>query len=326
MKIQILALLIMSLIATACNAGSANADNRTAEQVVAVSYPQFNADSAYNFVETQVNFGPRVPGTSGHKKCAQWIVGQLNNFNADTIIEQPATLTAFNGDRLPIINIFAQYNKNATKRILLLAHWDTRPWADAETDPAKHNTPIPGANDGGSGVGVLLEIARNLSHKMPTIGVDLLFTDAEDYGDTGGDDNSWCLGTQYWIKNMPYDATNRPMYGILLDIVGGLDARFYREGFSDYLAPHIVNKVWATANAAGYSNIFINSQRGAVTDDHVYINNSGIPCIDIIECANPATGSFPSTWHTLNDDMKSIDRNSLKAVGQTVINTIYNEK
>lgn len=125
---------------------------------------------------------------------------------------------------------------------------------------------------------------------------------------------------------MPYDATNRPMYGILLDIVGGLDARFYREGFSDYLAPHIVNKVWATANAAGYSNIFINSQRGAVTDDHVYINNSGIPCIDIIECANPATGSFPSTWHTLNDDMKSIDRNSLKAVGQTVINTIYNEK
>lgn len=326
MKIQILALLIMSLIATACNAGSANADNRTAEQVVAVSYPQFNADSAYNFVETQVNFGPRVPGTSGHKKCAQWIVGQLNNFNADTIIEQPATLTAFNGDRLPIINIFAQYNRNATKRILLLAHWDTRPWADAETDPAKHNTPIPGANDGGSGVGVLLEIARNLSHKMPTIGVDLLFTDAEDYGDTGGDDNSWCLGTQYWIKNMPYDATNRPMYGILLDIVGGLDARFYREGFSDYLAPHIVNKVWATANAAGYSNIFINSQRGAVTDDHVYINNSGIPCIDIIECANPATGSFPSTWHTLNDDMKSIDRNSLKAVGQTVINTIYNEK
>lgn len=326
MKIQILALLIMSLIATACNAGSANADNRTAEQVVAVSYPQFNADSAYNFVETQVNFGPRVPGTSGHKKCAQWIVGQLNNFNADTIIEQPATLTAFNGDRLPIINIFAQYNKNATKRILLLAHWDTRPWADAETDPAKHNTPIPGANDGGSGVGVLLEIARNLSHKMPTIGVDLLFTDAEDYGDTGGDDNSWCLGTQYWIKNMPYDATNRPMYGILLDIVGGLDARFYREGFSDYLAPHIVNKVWATANAAAYSNIFINSPRGAVTDDHVYINNSGIPCIDIIECANTATGSFPSTWHTLNDDMKSIDRNSLKAVGQTVLNTIYNEK
>jgi hypothetical protein len=116
------------------------------------------------------------------------------------------------------------------------------------------------------------------------------------------------------------------MYGILLDIVGGLDARFYREGFSDYLAPNIVNKVWATANAAGYGNIFINTQRGAVTDDHFHINAAGIPCIDIIECANPATGSFPSTWHTLNDDMKSIDRNSLKAVGQTVINTIYNEK
>ena len=326
MKIQLIALLIMSIIATACNAGSANVDNRTAQSVATTSYPQFNADSAYNFVAAQVDFGPRVPGTSAHKNCAQWIVSQLKQFNADTIIEQQATLKAFNGDRLPIINIFAQYNPNATKRVLLLAHWDTRPWADAETDPAKHKMPIPGANDGGSGVGVLLEIARNLSLKAPAVGVDLLFTDAEDYGNTGGDDNSWCLGTQYWVKNMPYDASNRPMYGILLDIVGGLDARFYREGFSDYLAPNIVNKVWATANAVGYGNIFVNTQRGAVTDDHFHINAAGIPCIDIIECANPATGSFPSTWHTLNDNMKSIDRNSLKAVGQTVINTIYNEK
>lgn len=314
-------------MATACNAGSISENKgQDSKQAASMVSQKFNADSAYNFVATQVDFGPRVPGTPGHKKCAQWIVDRLQQFQADTIMEQRTTVTAFNGDRLPIVNIFAQYNRQATKRILLLAHWDTRPWADAEIDPAKHNTPIPGANDGGSGVGILLEIARNLSQKRPTVGVDLLFTDAEDYGNSGGDDASWCLGTQYWVKNMPYDLNNRPVYGILLDIVGGLNARFYREGYSDYLAPQIVNKVWASANAAGYGNIFVNVQRGAVTDDHYHINSVGIPCIDIIECANEATGSFPSTWHTLNDNMKSIDRNSLKAVGQTVLNTIYNEK
>ena len=309
-----------------CNAGSQSkqADNVQSRQ--AISVIDFNADNAYDYIKKQLEFGPRVPGTEGHKQCAEWLVGELKQQGADTIIEQKTTVTAFNGDKLPINNIFAQYNKKANKRVLLLAHWDTRPWADAEKDKSKHNTPIPGANDGGSGVGVLLEIARCMSQKQPSIGVDILLVDAEDYGAMGGDDKSWCLGTQYWVKNMPYEMTKRPIYGILLDIVGGVDAKFYREYFSERLASRINDKVWAIANASGYSSQFINRTEGALTDDHYHINMAGIPCIDIIECANPLTGAFPPTWHTLKDDINSIDKKSLKAVGQTVLNTIYNEQ
>lgn len=326
MKIYIVALLLLGLITSSCNAGSKNnqADNVSAQQ--SITAIEFNADSAYDFVKKQVDFGPRVPGTSGHHQCAIWLVNELTRYGADTVIEQKSTVTAFNGDELPINNIFAQFNKVATRRILLLAHWDTRPWADAEKDKSKHNTPIPGANDGGSGVGVLLEIARCIGQKRPSIGVDILFTDAEDYGTSGGDDKSWCLGTQYWVKNMPYAMGQLPAYGILLDIVGGVDAKFYREYFSERFASRINDKVWAVANVSGYGSKFINRTEGAVTDDHYHINMAGIPCIDIIECANPMTGSFPPTWHTLKDDMTSIDRNSLKAVGQTVLNTIYNEQ
>lgn len=326
MKIYNIALLLLTLITSSCNADSKNnkADNVSTQQsIVAI---EFNADSAYSYVKKQVDFGPRVPGTEGHRQCAGWLVDKLSRYGADTIIEQKTIVTAFNGDKLPINNIFAQFNKTAQKRILLLAHWDTRPWADAEKDKSKHNIPIPGANDGGSGVGVLLEIARCLGEKQPTIGVDILFTDAEDYGASGGDDKSWCLGTQYWVKNMPYEVGQLPIYGILLDIVGGIDAKFHREYFSERFASRINDKVWAMANASGYSSRFINRTEGAVTDDHYHISMAGIPCIDIIECANPMTGSFPPTWHTLKDDMNSIDRSSLKAVGQTILNTIYNEQ
>ncbi len=326
MKIYNIALLLLTLITSSCNAGSKNskADNLSVQQSIAMM--EFNADSAYSYVKKQVDFGPRVPGADSHRQCANWLIGTLNRHGADTIIEQKTIVTAFNGDKLPINNIFAQYNKNAKRRVLLLAHWDTRPWADAEKDKSKHNIPIPGANDGGSGVGVLLEIARCLGQRQSAIGVDILFTDAEDYGASGGDEKSWCLGTQYWVKNMPYSEEQLPMYGILLDIVGGIDAKFHREYFSERFASRVNDKVWAMANASGYSSRFVNSTEGAVTDDHYHINMAGIPCIDIIECVNPLTGSFPPTWHTLKDDMNSIDRNTLKAVGQTVLNTIYNEQ
>jgi len=219
-----------------------------------------------------------------------------------------------------------QFNKDAVKRVLLLAHWDTRLWADAEADASKHSTPIDGANDGGSGVGVLLEIARCLGVEKPTIGVDILFVDAEDYGQSQGDDeNTWCLGTQYWIKNLPYTPGSIPEYGILLDMVGGKDAKFHREYASQYLAGHIVDKVWTMAVASGYGNVFVNEVGGSVMDDHVYVNQANIPCIDIIENNNPSTSSFNPTWHTLNDNMSNIDRQSLKAVGQTVLNLIYQE-
>lgn len=327
MKIQLLALAVLIAIATACSAGSSTTqETTTTPQSNQLPQVQFMADSAYKYIQAQLDFGPRVPGTKAHNRCADYLVETLRSYGADTVLQQKTTVVAFNGDKLPINNIMARYNVSAPKRLLLVAHWDTRPWADAETDASKHSKPIPGANDGGSGVAVLLEIARNLGLNAPSVGVDMLFTDAEDYGNTGGDDNSWCLGTQYWVENMPYTPATMPVLGILLDIVGGIDAKFYREYFSEYYAPQVNDIIWAEAASAGFGDKFPNERRGAVTDDHVYINQAGIPCIDIIECANPATGSFPPTWHTLDDDINSIDRNSLKAVGQVVMNTIYKQK
>ncbi len=327
MKIQLLALAVLIAIATACSAGSSTTqETTTTPQSNQLPQVQFMADSAYKYIQAQLDFGPRVPGTKAHNRCADYLVEALRSYGADTVLQQKTTVVAFNGDKLPINNIMARYNVSAPKRLLLVAHWDTRPWADAETDASKHSMPIPGANDGGSGVAVLLEIARNLGLNAPSVGVDMLFTDAEDYGNTGGDDNSWCLGTQYWVENMPYTPATMPVLGILLDIVGGIDAKFYREYFSEYYAPQVNDIIWGEAASAGFGDKFPNERRGAVTDDHVYINQAGIPCIDIIECANPATGSFPPTWHTLDDDINSIDRNSLKAVGQVVMNTIYKQK
>lgn len=326
MKFINIILLSLSLLVVACSAKTEEKPTVAPKKVAVESPVEFNADSAYNYVKAQVNFGPRVPGTQGHIRCAQYLVDELKRCGVDTVIEQKTTVTAFNGDKLPINNIMGQVNKDAMSRVLLLAHWDTRPWADAEEDKSKHNTPIPGANDGGSGVGVLLEIARCLQIKRPTIGVDILFVDAEDYGTSFGAENTWCLGTQYWVNNMPYKQGRVPQYGILLDMVGGIDAKFHREYLSQYLAPSVVDKVWGMASALEYGNVFANQIGGSIVDDHMYINQAGIPCIDIIESQNPQTGSFNPTWHTLDDNMSNIDRKSLKAVGQTVLNVIYNEK
>jgi len=299
------------------------------EEATIMSRVKFNADSAYRNVKAQVDFGPRVPGTEGHAHCAKYLVEELTRFGVDTVIEQKTTVTAYNGDKLPINNIMGQINRDVAKRVLLLAHWDTRPWADQEEDKEDRNKPILGANDGASGVGVLLEIARCLQNKKPLIGVDILFVDAEDYGKMdgwGNNDKTWCLGTQYWIKNMPYSPHQLPIYGILLDMVGGKDAKFHREYSSQKIASKIVDKVWAMAAASGYGDIFVNELGGSVIDDHVFVNQVNIPCIDIIESLNPATRSFNPTWHTLDDNMSNIGRSSLKAVGQTVLNLIYQEK
>ncbi len=323
--INILSLALCWLI-VACSAKTETAQEAVATSEEMVSQAEFNADSAYRNVKTQVDFGPRVPGMEGHDKCAKYLVSELKRYGVDTVIEQKTTVTAFNGDKLPINNIMGQINKGAVTRVLLLAHWDTRPWADAEKDKSKHTTPILGANDGGSGVGVLLEIARCLQERKPMIGVDILFVDAEDYGNSGDNEDTWCLGTQYWIKNLPYSPSRKPQYGILLDMVGGKDAKFHREYVSQYVAPSIVDKVWTTAVASGYGDVFVNELGGSIVDDHVYVNQGGIPCIDIIETLNPQTMSFNPTWHTLDDNMSNIDRQSLKAVGQTVLNVIYNEQ
>lgn len=321
---------LLAVIAVSCSFSSKGKDARkTNEQPSFNVEMTFNADSAYRYIERQVDFGPRVPGSDSHLNCQSYLVGELLRHGADTVLQQKTTLTAYTGMKLPINNIMGRFNEDTQKRVLLLAHWDCRPWADNDPDVDNRDKPVPGANDGASGVGVLLEIARQLNIKRPDIGVDILFVDAEDAGRSegfGSSEDTWCLGTQYWLDNMPYADGVMPVYGILLDMVGGINARFYREYISDQYAEDLNSKVWAIAEASGYGEIFPNQQGGGIVDDHMFVNRAGIPCIDIVECSNPETGTFPPYWHTLKDDMSKIDRSRLKAVGQTVLNVIYLER
>lgn len=328
MKMLQIVALAVSTIFGACNAGSKTGQPEAKEPVDAVPSVVFDGDSAYAYVKSVVDFGPRVTGTSAHAACGEFLVSRLNSLGADTVIVQQGVVEAFNGDRLPYKNILARYNGNAPKRVLLLTHWDTRPWADQETKLENRAKPVLGANDGGSGVGVLLEVARHLQAERPGVGVDLLFVDAEDYGRTDGwgpSEDTWCLGTQEWVKSKPYKKDEVPAYGILLDMVGAQGAVFYREFTSQQLAKAVVDKVWSRASSSGYGDRFVNEVGTAITDDHLFINRAGIPCVDIIECMNPVTKSFHPSWHTLSDDMDVIDPATLKAVGQVVLNVIYSE-
>ena len=292
-----------------------------------VSTPVFNQDSAYIFVERQVQFGPRVPNTEAHKDCAQYLSSELERFGA-TIYIQEAALTAYNGDRLQANNIIGVFNPEQTKRVLLFAHWDSRPYSDQDPDVNNHYKPIDGADDGASGVGVLLEIARQINVNSIEKGIDIIFFDAEDYGvpnflnDYSPD--SWCLGSQFWAKN-PHVPNYKAEYGILLDMVGSKNATFYKEYISVQYAAPIVERVWSNARNLGYGKFFINSLGGAITDDHEYvIKLRNIPCIDIINYNHSTPHGFGSYWHTQQDTMDNIDRETLKAVGQTVLYTITN--
>ncbi len=282
----------------------------------------FDADSAYSYVSEQVAFGPRVPGSEAHRMAGEWLAAELRRHGAE-VVEQKATLTCFDGKKFDALNIFGQYNPDADDRLLLLAHWDCRPWADQDPDPANHDRPVDGANDGASGVGVLLEIARQLSATNPGKGVDILFVDLEDRG-TDGDEQSWALGARYFVENPPVDGY-APAYAILLDMVGGKDAVFCREYFSEQAAPQLASAIWGIAEASGYGSLFRNRMGGAVTDDHVQLIEHGIPAIDIIEYHPEAESGFNPRWHTVADNMEGIDPATLKAVGQTVVNFIYGQ-
>lgn len=293
-----------------------------------VNVPVFSSDSAYHFVEQQVNFGPRVPNSSAHKACADYLVNTLESFGA-VVVEQKVKLRAFNGDILDANNIIASFNPGVKQRILLFAHWDTRPWSDHDANPVNRNKPVLGANDGASGVGVLLEIARHIGIVAPRLGVDIIFFDAEDYGApedyAGNAEDSWCLGAQYWARN-PHVSGYTARFGVLLDMVGAPDATFYRDQISEHFAPDIVSKVWNKAISLGFEKYFINKPGGGITDDHLYVNQiAGIPSIDIIHYNPNNTHGFGDYWHTVNDNMQNIDKQTLFAVGTTVMQVIYNE-
>ena len=302
-------------------------DKKQPVPTIVYNAPEFNSDSAYIYIENQVKFGPRVPNTQAHEKCGDYLVSEMKRFGAK-VIEQRAELTAYNGEKLNAKNIIAVFNENAKDRILLFAHWDSRPYADQDTNPTNHRTPILGANDGGSGVGVLMEIARQLGMKSPEIGVDIIFFDAEDYGtpyfyDKGEKEDTWCLGSQYWSVQ-PHEKGYTAKFGILLDMVGAKNAGFLKEGFSVRYANRYVEKVWRKAHEIGYGKYFINEKGGYVTDDHLYVNQlAGIPSINIIQHDKSTQSGFYKHWHTLNDTPEHIDKETLKAVGQTVMEVIY---
>ena len=318
-----LMLMLPVLLLSCGNTQGVKTEHNTQQSVEA---PVFNADSAYLYIKNQVDFGARVPNTAAHKACAAYLASELRRFGAE-VTEQNAALKAFDGTVLNAVNIIGAWNPEKTTRILLAAHWDSRPFADNDPDVNNHKEPVLGANDGASGVGVLLEMARLMNGNLPETGVDIIFFDAEDYGQPYFDKqaeapNSWCLGSQYWARN-PHIPNYHARYGILLDMVGASGASFKKDKISMIYAPHVVKKVWATAQALNYGSLFRNEEGGYITDDHVYINElAGIPCIDIIDFDD----GFFEHWHTVNDDMSNIDKKTLKAVGQTVLEVIYNEK
>lgn len=326
LRCRILILIMLSGILTGSCSSSQKKVEDTENDVSndTVSLVEFNGDSAYRYVKEQVAFGARVPNTVAHKKTGDYLVSELKRRGAN-VIEQNMNLVAYDNTVLNARNIIGEFNTDEEKRILFIAHWDSRPWADNDPDKSKHKQPVMGANDGASGVGVLLELARIMSLNNPNIGVDIIFVDAEDWGDSSGtydSENTWALGTQYWTENM-HRENYKPLFGVLLDMVGAANARFYKEYYSMSYAPQITNIVWDIAGKSGYSAYFINKPGMAVTDDHLFINKAGIPCIDIIDHnGGNSIGFFPG-WHTSYDTMDNISAETLKAVGQTITNLVY---
>ncbi len=330
-KTAFLVSIALSVVVVGCNNNQTTKKKNTTpvvEQKV-IHVPEFNADSAYNYVKAQCDFGPRVPGSEAHKNCAEYLVGHFKKYTPNVIV-QNGKMRAYDNQVLDCKNIIASFAPDKKERILLAAHWDSRFVADHDPDMSKRDQAVPGANDGASGVGALMEIARVISKQQPEVGIDIVLFDIEDQGTPNSKQSArqytWGLGSQYWSEN-PHVYGYKAKYGILLDMIGAPDAKFPKEGFSVEYANNIVEKVWAAGNDLGYGNYFINEQGAPIDDDHLYINAiAKIPTIDIIHLdSNSVNGSFFEHWHTTNDDISTIDKNSLRVVGETVLHVIYNE-
>ena len=322
-------LLLLAVLVSACKS---NKTDVTQTYLMKPVGPQFVADSALAYCQAQCDFGPRIMNSDAHDRCGQWIADKFKEFGCKVLM-QKATLTGYDGTPLRSTNIMAQFKPDAPVRILLCAHWDSRPWADNDPDSTNWRKPVMAANDGASGVAVMLEVARLLQQSDSLqVGVDFLCFDAEDWGvpqwsDASDTGDSWALGAQYWSKNREPEGYSA-RFGILLDMVGGQGARFYRERMSMKYAASVVDKVWTAAETVGYASMFPREDGANVTDDHLPVNqNAGIPTIDIIPCYfDCPQSSFGPTWHTVFDDMDHIAPQTLQAVGQTLIQVIFSEQ
>jgi hypothetical protein len=322
-------IILVLLALAACNNQGGEKKQQKQVQQQQLKVMPFSPDSAYKFVADQVAFGPRVVNSRAHAKCAEYLTRRLKTWSREVVIQE-GTAPAYDGTQLKFKNIIASFGPAGNNRILLAAHWDSRPYADYDQEPANRRMPIDGANDGASGVGVLLEIARQMSIVPPPVGVDIIFFDAEDYGppqdESTGEDTQqfWGQGSQYWSKQ-PHKPDYTAAFGILLDMVGARNATFLMEGFSMDYAPGIVSKVWDAGTRLGYNAYFINERAGYITDDHVPVNRiRQIPMIDLIHLDQTSGTGFYPYWHTLGDRLDKIDPLTLEVVGRTVMTVVYN--
>ena len=269
---------------------------------------EFNGHTAFTYIEQQMAFGPRIPNTPGHVKTGDWLLSTLRA-RADTVVVQEFRQVTSKGANLRLRNFFARFRSQATERILFLAHWDTRPFADKSQNLAQQRMPVPGANDGASGVAVLLGVADALKATPPTVGVDLLFVDGEDYGNFS-DSTETLLGARYFATHLPPGYTT--LFAVLFDMVGDKDLQFYQEGYSLAVAPEVVQRVWQTADRLGYSRVFIPRAGQTLIDDHVPLQHAGIHAIDVIDF------DFPS-HHTSEDTIDKVSAESLQIVGDVAM-------
>jgi glutaminyl-peptide cyclotransferase len=317
-----LSVLVLNLLPSCNNNQTSNSTKPSTNppKEITIATPSFDADSAYSFVKTQVDFTPRTPGSKAHDKCAEYLTNKLKSYNLQVVV-QHGMVSTYDTKQFNISNIIGSYKPELKNRILLLTHWDSRPRADM--DSVDMDKPIDGADDGASGVAVLLEIARQLSILKPNCGVDIFFSDLEDDGENNNNE-SWCLGTQYWIKH-PTIQNYNPSFGILLDMVGGKNPLFPMEGTGMHYAPSYIQRVWDIAGKLGFAEYFTDTQTGTTIDDHFFINRDAhIPCIDIVHY-EPQIRDYPYYHHKHSDNISVIDKNTLKMVGQVVLAVILNE-
>ena len=322
-------ILCMFLGMMACT-GQKQSSVRSADTISLAPCPEFVADSAMQFVVDQCDFGPRVPESEAAARCGDYIIEKFEQYGA-LVSEQTKEVTIYDGSKVMARNIIASLNPENADRILFCAHWDCRPWADNDPDPNNHKTPVMGANDGASGVAVMLEIARILQQTPVKLGIDFVCFDVEDMGTPEwaeseyGNNDTWCLGSRAWAeeaRNNQYSAR----YGILMDMVGGLGCTFSKELVSLEYAGPVVEMIWKLAGQIGYRHYFPMKEGGFLMDDHVNVNLiAGIPCLDIVPHFTEGPSSFGPTWHTVKDTPENIDPKVLNAVGQTLVQLIYNE-
>jgi glutaminyl-peptide cyclotransferase len=283
--------------------------------------PTFDGKNAFRYLKAQTAFGPRNPGSSSHEQCKNYLAQELQKY-AEAVNLQPFPHTGYRGEHYTMTNIIASFNLQATKRVMLCAHWDTRPEADMERNSARRALPILGANDGASGVSVLLELARIFNHTPPPIGIDIVLFDGEDFG-RSGDLGNYFLGSRYFATQKP--PSFNPRFAILLDLVGDKNLLLPKEGFSVQFAPEVVRLIWETARDLGVSQ-FLDSVGGTIEDDHIPLNNAGIPTVDIIDL-DLVGGSAPQPdrkyWHTHQDTPDRCSPESLEAVGKVLAHFLY---